>query len=516
MEDLARRFLRVFKGSELTHGVLTPDGGIGTAKTHDYPAVVKDVVAHFEGRAGLGICPATPEGLVYFAAIDVDNHDGPTDHMAVCAEVARLKLTAIVTQTRRKGAHIYFFFPQGENGGKVLAWLHSLTSYFMPFGDPIEVFPKQRILAGKNKGSWLNLPYFDVANGHRHGIIEGVPIGLEEFLEWAETHPCTVPTIKAERTKDVEDIETMSHAEAPPCIQELLKGTPEGARSNALFAFGTYLRIRDWQGDIAEGMQHFNSLYLSPPMPIQHVRDAARRISLGSYGYKCQDHPLCDHCDKPTCVTREFGVASRRADATTIGFEGLIKVLTNPPTYQLRMGENCKVQLETDELFDFVVVRKRIFDTTGVLVPKLKSAAWEKMLSEMNTERVEVSAPNDAKPEAATESAVEEFCRTAERPGSDGLPRIGTPKDLLTGRPVAMRDPDTGELCVFFRSQDLEANLRRKRIMSHRGRELWMVLAAMGCNYDEFDLGGSTVVAWSKPFTPISVSIEPAKIEEMY
>lgn len=524
--DIVLRFMRLFRGSTLTHGALIPDGGIGRAQTYDRPAGEAEFASHLRGETGIGICPATPEGLVYFAAIDVDNHNGVTDHFAVCEMVAKLKLPAIVTQTRRKGAHVYFFFPEGVSGMLVVPWLQSLTKHFTKFGDPIEVFPKQRILTGKNKGNWLNLPYFNAIEGHRFAIIETQPIGLQEFVEWAEANPATVPPLKATRGDDgAETLDTMSHSEAPPCIQTILSGgCEEGARNNAIFALGTYLRIRGYEGDIASALRHWNKQCISPPLAVGQLTEISRRLAGGTYNYRCSDNPLCGACDRPSCIVREFGVRAMAEDdgktSSVIAFHGLIKVLTNPPTYKLKVGPEdgvpMQVNVETDELFTFAIIRKKVFDTTGVLVPRMKDGAWEKILAEMNRGRHEVAAPLDAKPTAAVEAAVLEFCRAAERPGPNGKPNVGTPKDLLMGRPVAMLDSDTGLHGIYFRSQDLELHLRRKRITTHKGRELWMVLADMGCTYDEFKVDGAGILAWSKPYTAFTTTFDAPAIEERF
>lgn len=526
--SLAERFMRLFRGSQRTHGLLVPDGGIGSARTVDKPAGIAEFTAHLNGEVGLGICPATPEGLVFFAAIDVDNHNGATDHFGICEVVTKLGLPAIVTQTRRKGAHIYFFFPDGVQGSIVVPWLEGLAKHFLKFGNPVEVFPKQKILVGTNKGNWINLPYFSAEIGHRYAILETQPLGLDEFIEWAETNPATVPTnVTPTRTAtDKEVIGTMNHSEAPPCIIRILEGgVEEGARSNAMFALGTYLRIREYEGDLVTALREWNKNLFSPKLADGQLTDAARRLAGGGYNYRCSDHPLCDTCDRPTCITREFGIHAKQEDIGThkpviITFKDLVKVLTNPPTYKLHVGpdegEGWMINLETDELFIFMEVRKKVFDVTGTLIPKMKDSAWEKIVKALNTDRTEVPAPLDAKPTAAVEAAVMEFCRTAERPDAQGKPKFGSTKDLLMGRPVAMLDPDTKKPSVYFRSQDLELHLRRKRITSHKGRELWMVLSEMGCTYDEFKIDGAGVVAWAKPYTPFVTMFEAPKVEERF
>lgn len=527
-KDLVLRFMRLFRGSELSYGVLIPDNGIGTARTYDKTAGVAEFTAHLEGTMGLGICPATPEGLVYFAAIDVDNHTGTTNHQGICETVEKLKLPAIVTQTRRKGAHVYFFFPDGVQGSVLVPYLEGLTKHFKKYGDPIEVFPKQRILVGANKGNWINLPYFNADEGHRFAILETQPISLEEFLDWAESNPATIPraTKPTRDSQDKEEIETMNHSEAPPCIQRIFSGgIEEGARNNAIFALGTYLRIRGYEGDLSTALRTWNRIYFSPKLQDSHISDAARRLAGGGYNYRCSDHPLCDMCNREVCVNRAFGVRAKKEDdgstpAPIITFQGLLKVLTNPPSYKLKVGpeegEPWLVNVETDELFSFVIVRRKVFDSTGVLVPKMKDSSWEKIVASMNADRREIPAPLDAKPTAAVESAVLEFCRTAERPAVDGTPKLGKPKDLLMGRPVVLLDKETKQANVYFRSQDLELHLRRKRITSHRGRELWMVLAEMGCTYDAVSIDGSEVIAWMKPYTPFITVFEAPKVEERF
>lgn len=524
--DTVLRFMRLFRGSPRCHGRLEPDSGIGRASTVDSEAGEAEFLAHLRGKIGLGIVPATADGLVYFGAIDVDNHDGTivTDHLGICEEVAKLGIPGIVTQTRRKGAHIYFFFPQGAPGIDVVPWLESIAPNFKRFGDPIEVFPKQKILVGSNKGNWINLPYFDARRGHRFALMEGQRLTLEDFIEWAETHPATVP--RREIPKPKSKLEDLEHDDAPPCVQRILaEGVGEGSRDNAMFALGTYLRIREYAGDLREALDEWNRKLMRPRLSESRVSDAARRLAGGDYNYRCSDRPLCDLCDRPACQKRLFGIKAKLVEeprSAGIDFHGLTKILTDPPTYKLELGPSdghgttYSISLDSSDLFNFGAVRLRVFDAAGVMVPKMKDSSWQKILKELNDSRREIQAPNDASPSAPVEAALVEFCRTAERPLPDGRPKFGVPKDLLLGRPVVLPDFDTAEPRVFFRGQDFELFLRRKKINNFKSRDIWMIVADRGCTYDELKVGDTPIIAWSKPYEPFVVSFDAPQLDERF
>ncbi|MBS1771135.1 MAG: hypothetical protein JSS77_15910 [Acidobacteria bacterium] len=518
---MIERFAALFRGGGDVHGQVIPDGTAkGRASTVKMPAQLGDYRDHLSGKVGLGVVPVDHRGLCWFGAVDVDAHDDghEVDHLKLEALLRGLKHPVLVTQTRRKGAHVYVFGKEPLPAADLRTYLGKLAVIVKGFGNPIEVFPKQGHLDANNKGTWINLPYFDAENGHRYCIHDAQPQSLEEFLDLAEARALTVDELRGFAGHVVEELD---FTDAPPCIIRLREegNVDIGARNNALYNYGVMLlKMGKDRDGIYEHLQEFNRMVMSGEATAKTLKEMAQRITAaGTYNYLCQEEPICSRCDKTTCNTRKFGwkTAYTREDgavALRSVFTKLTIVESEPPTYYLHVN-NRRVQMEAEELLNYRNVRIRVMQQADFQVPPLKSNAWEAVFQSLFHDRELLPAPATANEDMAVLATLFDWCKNAETVDYDQKPRISVPDDLIKGRPIVMVDPDSGALRTYFRAQDLERELKRRKISGYTGRELWAVMQKQRCTYETLANG---MESWSKPFVPNGTTLEAPVPEERF
>ena len=523
--EQVQRYATLYRGLDRARGVWRPD--TGKMETVREAPEVKHFKEHLEGKMGTGVVPIQDgeKGLCWWGCIDVDAHEADwfIKIPDLAARVDELNLPLVVCQSKSMGAHCYLFLREQVPAALVQRVLkewalllkgvtkvrsHSTKAVLGPA--LVEIFPKQKVLKGEQLGNWVNLPYFDAKNTTRFAFSEGKKLSLSEFLDLAES--------RAVGMKELAGVK-QSHMDAPPCVQQILTlGMGPGSRNNGLFAIGVYLRKSGCDDVEAELLAiNTNPQVLERALGKQEVQTIARSVRNSSYGYRCNEDPICSMCDKEVCKTRKYGVGeggpTKNYDNAIIG--ELKKILTDPPRWIIVVNE-VTIELTTDQLMDYKQVRKAMLERSGIIGPPMKAEDWIIMLRAKNENREDITAPDDAGPGAMVKALLSEFCRSAEKAGSDGLPIMGKKEDLLRGLPIVARDEDTHETMVYFRGVDFIAMLKRKRAEEFKGAALWSILRQLGCSHDKVRAGTQTVQVWCKPYQPWNVTYEVPKPVERF
>lgn len=489
-----KRFESLFTGLTRAYGytkLSNKRSTEGKVQTHNKTVIAsltsKKYAAHLQGQEALGIVPIQDGDTCQFGAIDIDDYDG-LDHAAIAAELSNKGLPLTVCKSKSNGAHLYVFFEQPVDAHNARAMLMRIS---VILGQPgVEIFPKQSQLASsEDVGNWINLPYF---NGERRAVdADGNELTLAEFLDHAE----------AMRVTDLDQLQVdtpEAFEDGPPCLQQLASnGIPNGARNNALMGFGVYAQKKypdDWE-DITE---EYNRRYMTPPLASEEVLAVIKSLRKKSYGYKCNDTPMVDHCSRELCLARKFGIQPGSSDNTSVQIDGVTKINTDPPVWIVGV-EGQRVTLSTTELMDQGHFRKRVFEKTTKLIPRMKADNWE-MLLQSKIETVEIEeAPEDASDQGMLIDYLERWL--SDYP-------IGSQRSqLLLGMPVEY------EGRVYFRSSDFHEFLQRNRFTTLTKPEIW---SAFRYNKDiehkQLNVQGRCVQVWvlNRPAQP--AEIEPTNI----
>lgn len=377
--DIIPRFKQLFQCNERSYGTYVPKVKKAlTIKGHPIPDDAWQ--SHFEGGVGVGGVPILDDGKCWWAAIDIDTH-GPNgqnvDLLKIEAKVRHHRLPLLLCRSRSGGAHLYCFFKEPTPAAVVKP---QLGRWAATLGFPTaEIFPKQISLdaplgCDRPLGNWLNLPYFEANGTNRFCIYNGKQVSLEYFLEIAEGSRHVI----AVSEDDVDDYKI-----GPPCLQGMIRNrVDEGGRNNAVYQAAVFLKRaypEDWKNRVRE----FNSLALTAPLVDREIRQIVSSVGRKDYQYKCREEPCKSLCDKSLCSQREFGITEGDLKANELPpFERIEKVISTPVRWVIHI-QGQKVDLTSEQLFEYRKVRIAVYEALNLLLPPMKNEEWDLHLREV-------------------------------------------------------------------------------------------------------------------------------------
>ena len=509
--DLAQSFLLLFAGHTKAHGQWDPDKPRReAARTVSEAPGEEQVEAHLKGTLGLGVVPIRDDDTCSWGVLDIDAHDEAQhiDLEELEALVIAAKLPVVICRSKSGGAHLFLFLKRPLAAKLVQTVLKDwarklkipLRNKDKSKGDiaPIEVFPKQ--IRQNGIGNWLNLPYFGTRSAKgtdRYAVQLGKKLSFSDFLDLAER-----------MKQDREDILIAGDLDldgAPPCLERIWKeGAPVGTRDNTLVAFGTFFK-KQGIPDLYMALMKVNKQpgVMSPRSLVDaDVKKVANSLKKRDYRYRCNESPVCDLCDSATCKTRKFGITETPTQEYGSGrFGSLQKLLTIPPRWGLAVNDKV-VDLTTEELMSYRMIRMRTVELLSVMLPPKKEEDWLVEVGDMMASCTEIEAPDDATVSAMVLSMLAEFTATAEDKAHSSHRQ-----DILRGIP-ALTQSATGADVVAFRSQDFLAYLRRKKVGVEKAQEVWNIVRKMGCTHERLYIQGVRTLVWMKPVSPIPEGLE--------
>ena len=75
----------------------------------------------------------------------------------------------------------------------------------------------------------------------------------------------------------------------------------------SIFHFGVYAK-KKWPAEWKSKMTLFNATASTVPLSESEVEIIKRQHDKKEWGYKCNDTPMCNLCDKKLCRERKFGI----------------------------------------------------------------------------------------------------------------------------------------------------------------------------------------------------------------
>jgi len=479
---IAERFEKRFHGLSRAHGTYKVNARdikrgkmTGKASTLKEEVTVAKWESHLRGEVGLGIVPINDESVCRFGAIDVDDYSLNLE--ALEKRVSEAEFPLVVCRTKSGGAHLYAFFsepvPAGVVKDRLMEWAISL-------GYPnSEVFPKQAELRGiEDVGSWINMPYFGSEQTTRYGIRGGAAMSPLEFLDFADATAVTAEAFSEFVVKQDARLDG-----SPPCLQYLAQdGFPEGTRNRALFNLGVFCRLRhgdEWKLK----MDEFNRVYLIPPLSSSEVKIITGSLSKKTYFYTCKEPPIVDACNRAICVRRKYGIGGSSNDPGVV-MDGLVKILTDPPTWLLNV-DGHRIKLETtDDLLNQSRFTRMCIEVFNVLPQRVTRPVWDDLVRGLLEKVEEVDAPQDASSVGQFMFLVEQFC--TERPPARDK------EELLLGKPYA------DESYLYFRSPDMLAYMEKRKLRIS-AKDAWNILRDLKAKTKQFKVKGRCVRCWGIP-----------------
>ena len=403
------RFKEIFKGLERAHGctkISAPtENGV---KLKGQSFVVRQPVTddlwkmHLQGTQSLGIIPINEDNQCVWGCVDIDSYAG-FDHKKLIDKIKQFKLPLLVCRSKSGGAHVFLFTTESVSAERMRDKLTEIKT-LLGYGGS-EVFPKQiQLKSQDDTGNFLNLPYFNGDDTTRYAFLEnGNAASIEGFYGLYERNVQTsdqLNKIKIERPKS-------EYSDAPPCIELMaMNKIPEGGRNNAMFHFGVYAK-KKWPAEWKSRITMFNIAASTSPLSESEVDIIKRQHDKKDWGYKCNDTPMCNLCDKKLCRSRKFGIGE---EIVFPALTDLQKIKLEKPYYYLNVdGERLHLEnvkfLKQQSLFQEACMEQLDFKP-----PTVKPKDWDMIINPLMKNHEPVEAPEGVTTADQLTNHLEEFC----------------------------------------------------------------------------------------------------------
>ena len=400
-------FKNIFQGLERARGVTYVDKkGADGQKIKGKSFVARESVTeelwsnHLQGKEpSLGIIPINDDNKCRWGCTDIDSYAG-FDHKKLINKIKSLKLPLVVFRSKSGGAHV-FLFTEVPVEAKIIRDKLLSISAILGYGGA-EVFPKQIELKSKDDtGNFLNLPYFNGDDTTRYAFKEdGTAASLEEFYEiFSNKKQLHVDLIKVERPKS-------EFSDGPPCLESLTQSKLNDGRDRVIYQFIQYAK-RKWPEEWPKKINQFNYTHFVEPLEDKVIQDKIKFHSKKDLGFKCNEEPMCNHCDKSLCKTRKFGIGGESVFPT---LSDLQKVELDEPYYWVNVdGE--RIKLDTiDSLLEQRLFRRTVAKQINKKPPRITIKEFEKY-TDMLLAGVEIiKAPIGSSLIEQLKDHLEEYC----------------------------------------------------------------------------------------------------------
>lgn len=440
---------------------------------------------HINGD-GIGIVPIKPDCTCKFGAIDIDDYS--IDKVELIEKINKLKLPLVPCSTKSGGTHLYCFTEAPVTAElmhkRLKEWAAVLGHAKNRDGRDTEIFPKQiTVFSEKNDiGHWINIPY--AKNGNRYGLkTDGSFMTIEEFLDFAESKRVTEEVLE-NLTFNFED--EFGLKDGPPCLQTLLAmGIPDGCRNNALYNYGVFFKNKfpeAWEAKL----EQLNFKHCNPPLQSIDMQAIIKSLSKKTYQYKCNDMPICSHCNSSVCRTRKYGTGG---DMVLPIFASATKQDSDPPVWFIEVEINdrrCKLTLDSEELTNPLKFQRKLLDKANALMTVPTKKIWETIVNTalLNVNIIEM--PQDASSSGQLVNYLERFCTTKAQ--------AKVKEELLLGKPWS----DSGR--TYFRMTDFEEFLKRHKFVefkTHKIVSIFKETKDLMLEHKHFNIKGTNVNTWS-------------------
>jgi hypothetical protein len=421
---MVQKFKDIFSGLQRAHGCtyVEKKNADGT-KVKGQSFVKREPVTdqlwdnHLKGiEPSLGIIPINEDNKCKWGCIDIDSYAG-FDHVKLINKIKLLNLPLITARSKSGGAHVFLFTTVLVDAELIRNKLVSISAV-LGFGSS-EVFPKQIELKSKDDtGNFLNLPYFNSQNTTRYAFLEnGQAATIDGFFELYERNKITPEKLENLKVKRPES----EFSDGPPCIESLTQNKLEDGRDRLIYQYIQYAK-RKWPEDWQNKINQFNYKYFATPLDDKVIQDKIKFHSKKELGFKCNEEPMCNHCDKLLCKTRKFGIGG---EAVFPILSDLQKVELDEPYYWVNVdGERVKLE-NIDHLLEQRLFRRTVTRQMNRKPPRISVKEFEKY-TDMLLAGVEIiKAPKGSSLIDQLKDHLEEYCtnRTAANTTKEDIMR---------------------------------------------------------------------------------------------
>jgi hypothetical protein len=518
--NVAERMMLLFAGHRSAHGThgepRQASNGSAKLEIKSSARTLRESVtialweAHLKGERPLGCIPIDEDNQCRWGCVDVDEYKTNVLGYIQAAESAKLPL--VPCRSKSSGLHLFLFLKEPQPAAVVQAVLRNMAERLGLAGS--EIFPKQTTVDTErgDVGNWLCVPYFGGTFGGRMreqvGVRKtGAELTIAQFLDAAEKSRVTPAEFErlVERPKTTRaSVATVTKlpddgvADGPPCVGAMLSdGVPEHAgRNKALFHYAVFAR-KKWPDAWERKLDEFNHAAMRPPLPPEEITGVIKSLRKKDYGFLCSDTPMCELCDRATCLTRPYGIGKQNYPVI-VQWE---KLNLEEPIWYVTIADSNRV-LKIDDIRDLTNYKKFADQCARQLnrfLPPMKQENWTAVLQEKQGELVEIEPPEEITVEGRFRELLDEFLVNRWRGESWD--------DLLSSKP--WHNEDEGR--HYFRIRDLHDFLLREKMKWTRNDVKGWIKNVGGGPLGPMTIRGRSVRVWFVPSSAIQPPPEPAK-----
>ena len=241
---------------------------------------------------------------------------------------------------------------------------------------------------------------------------------MEDFYELYERNKLT-----PEKLETLEIKRPLSEfSDGPPCIESLTQTKLNDGRDRVIYQYIQYAK-RKWPEDWHNRINQFNYKYFENPLDDKTIQDKIKFHAKKDLGFKCNEEPMCNHCDKKLCRSRQFGIGG---ESIFPELSDLQKVELDEPYYWVNVdGERVKLD-NIDCLMDQRLFRRTVTKQINKKPSRIKQNEFDKYVDLLLAGVEIVKAPQGSSILDQLQDHLEEFCtnRTA---------KSTTKEDILRG-----------------------------------------------------------------------------------
>ena len=390
------RFVEIFTGLARAHGKTFVDKkGADGQKIKGKSFVVREPVtnelwqSHLQGvEPSLGIIPINDDNKCKWGCIDIDSYAG-FDHKKLINKIDKLNLPLLVFRSKSGGAHVFLFTTVFVEAKQMRDKLLSISAVLGYGGS--EVFPKQVELKSKDDtGNFLNLPYFNGDNTTRYCFNQNAEaVNLDDFFNLYELKKITPEQLEALEVKRPES----EFGDGPPCLETITQTEIKDGRDRILYQYIQYAKRKwpeSWQGKINAFNYKYFSSHPEGPLEDKIVQGKIKFNDGKELGFKCNEDPMCNFCDKNLCRTRKFGIGGESVFPI---LSDLQKVLLDEPYYWVNV-DGDRVKLDTiDYLMEQRLFRRTVAKQLNKKPKRVTTKEFETYIDMLLQGVDEVDAP---------------------------------------------------------------------------------------------------------------------------
>lgn len=449
----------IFRGLEDAYGVQ-----YAVARGNDYSKKLKGKVHtkwgkvtdklwedHLKGLdPSLGIIPINRENKCVWGCIDIDTY--PFDHEGLVKKINARQLPLIVCRSKSGGAHIFLFTQEPASAELMYIKLKEIAAC-LGYSNK-EIFPKQKTIQKEEIGNFLNMPYHGGDASTRYAFTkEGKRATLKEFVAlYGDTVRFT------EDLNSIRILPEIKHFEdGPPCLQMICEQggvrEGEGVRNTFMYNVSVYHQKKygkEWLN--SGGCEKINTefvhpAYLSPKLTT--IMNSVDKVK--EYNYQCNLNPLCSHCNRTLCLTRQYGVGG--ADRRMPVISSVMKYKSDPPIYTV-WTDGKQILCESDDVKIQSRFQTKCMEVLDYIPITLKGEEWRQYVNEQllsPQKMITQDSTGESNPLIQLFKHLKDFC-TSKSIGK-------TYKDLGRGQAINLEDEGN----IGFRFDDFWKYLTKKK-----------------------------------------------------